>query len=148
MLSLKSLSRMLVLMVLMLGTLGAMVGCSGQNASGGMAMPDYVTSAPPRVRDAYQYAIDHPDDLKTNPCYCGCGNMGHQSNLECFVKEQTENAETIFDNHAVGCGICVDIAQDTMRLRAEGKSAAEVRAYIDTTYSGFGPGTDTPLPQE
>jgi hypothetical protein len=73
--------------------------------------------------------------------------MGHQSNLDCFVKKQTENGEIIFDNHASGCGICVDIAQDTMRLRAEGKSAAEVRTYIDNTYGSYGPGTDTPLPQ-
>jgi hypothetical protein len=33
-----------------------------------------------------------------------------------------------------------------MRLTREGKVAPEIRAYVDATYSGFGPATDTPLP--
>ena len=31
-----------------------------------------------------------------------------------------------------------------MRLMREGKDAVTIRDYIDTTYSPFGPGTDTP----
>jgi len=37
----------------------------------------------------------------------------------------------------------VDITRDVMRLTREGKSKAEIRAYIDRTYSRFGPPTDT-----
>jgi len=31
---------------------------------------------------------------------------------------------------------------------AQDKSLASIRADIDRRYSGFGPGTDTPLPEE
>uniref|UniRef100_A0A7C1G548 Uncharacterized protein n=2 Tax=Thermomicrobium TaxID=499 RepID=A0A7C1G548_THERO len=33
-----------------------------------------------------------------------------------------------------------------MRLTAEGRPLREIRAYIDQTYSSYGPGTDTPWP--
>lgn len=123
----------------------SLAGCS---ASADMPMPDYVQDAPVRVKEAYLYAVSHPDDLAAVPCFCGCGGMGHASNLSCFVSGINDDGTPIFDSHASGCGICVDIAQDVMRLRAEGKSLASVRAYIDATYSSFGPGTDTPLPVE
>ena len=44
-----------------------------------------------------------------------------------------------YDNHALGCSICVDITQDAMRLNKEGKSVSEIRAYVDATYSKYGP---------
>jgi len=37
----------------------------------------------------------------------------------------------------------VDITRDVMRMTREGKSAREIRAYIDATYSKFGPPTNT-----
>jgi cytochrome c-type biogenesis protein CcmH/NrfF len=49
------------------------------------------------------------------------------------------NGTITFDNHALGCSICVDITQDVMRLQREGKSDQEIRAYIDGTYSKYGP---------
>jgi hypothetical protein len=133
--------------LLLIALLVPLAGCSAQ-AAASMEMPEFVADTPPRVQEMYQYAVDHPDHLDDVPCYCGCGGMGHTSNLSCFIKERTENGEVIFDNHAAGCGICVDIAQDVARLRGEGKTGLEVRAYIDATYSAFGPGTDTPLPTE
>ncbi len=133
--------------LILVGAMVLLAGCSASSTPG-VAMPDFVADAPPRVKEAYLYAVEHPDHLDDVPCYCGCGNMGHTSNLSCFVKETTKSEEVIFDNHASGCGICVDIAQDVMRLRAEGKSGIEVRAYIDATYSSFGPGTNTALPVE
>jgi hypothetical protein len=110
-------------------------------------LPSFLTTAPPRVREAYRFAVADPEALKTVPCYCGCGSMGHTSNLSCFVQSAGTNWDTItFDEHAAGCGICVDIAQDVMRLQAEGKQPGEIRHAIDATYSSFGPATDTPLP--
>lgn len=35
-----------------------------------------------------------------------------------------------------------------MRLTAQGQSLRAVRAYIEQTYSGFGPGTSTPWPPD
>jgi hypothetical protein len=110
-------------------------------------LPEFLATAAPRVREAYRFALAHPHDLETVPCYCGCGGMGHSSNLSCFIQDAGANGETIsFDQHAAGCGICVDIAQDVMRMTAEGKQPRAIRQSIDATYGSFGPATDTALP--
>ena len=135
----------------MLLLLTVLTGCGGQQETLAMApsslLPDYVQSAPPKVQEAYRFAATNPDMLTHQPCYCGCGAMGHTSNLSCFVADIDENGAITFDNHAAGCGICVDIAQDVMRLTRQGKSQLEIRQYIDATYAQFGPSTDTPLPE-
>jgi Protein of unknown function with PCYCGC motif len=125
----------------------ALTACAA-GTSQTMTMPDFVQAAPPRVKDAYLYAVAQPDDLAAVPCYCGCGSMGHKSNLSCFINGNAKEATTVFEPHASGCGICVDIAQDVKRLRAEGKTRSQVRTAIDATYSSYGPGTDTPLPKD
>lgn len=109
-------------------------------------LPEFLHDASVRVREAYRFAIANPDELAKYPCYCGCGAMGHKSNLHCYITEASLPAAPKFDTHASGCGICVDITQDVMRLLREGKSSLEIRTYIDATYSRFGPSTDTPLP--
>jgi hypothetical protein len=127
-----------------------LAGCSGQSATYTLAsasiLPDFLNDAPPRVREAYQFAVANPHALETVPCYCGCGAMGHKSNLMCFVSEVNTDGTVKFDSHAAGCGICVDIAQDVMRLMNEGRTPKEIRTYVDATYSSFGPSTDTLLP--
>lgn len=110
-------------------------------------LPDYVQAASQRVQVAYQYAVDHSEMLEHQPCYCGCGAMGHLNNLDCFVQSVSETGEIIYDSHASGCGICVDIALDAKRLAEEGRTPLQVRLYIDATYSQFGPSTDTPMPE-
>lgn len=111
-------------------------------------LPPFLTSATPRVRDAYRFAVANPEALAHIPCYCGCGNMGHTSNLSCYVQSTAGDGAVTFDEHANGCGICVDITQDVMRLSAEGQSLWEIRTYVDAQYSPFGPSTDTPLPPQ
>jgi hypothetical protein len=39
------------------------------------------------VQEAYRFAIANPEVLAQLPCYCGCGGMGHKSDLDCFVEE-------------------------------------------------------------
>ena len=51
------------------------------------AIPDFVRDAPPQVKEAYRFAIANPDILSAFPCYCGCGAMGHQNNLQCYIRE-------------------------------------------------------------
>jgi hypothetical protein len=102
-------------------------------------MPEDVRSAPVTVQEAYQFAFANPTILSQIPCYCGCGAMGHASNYACYVAEASSDGTIIYDNHALGCSICVDITQDTMRLLGEGKSTAEIKAAIDQTYSKYGP---------
>jgi len=102
-------------------------------------MPMDVQNAPVVVRQAYQFAAANPDVMKQIPCYCGCGKMGHTSNYSCYVAEVAADGKITYDPHALGCSICVDITQDTIRLLKQGKSVQEIRSYVDSTYSKFGP---------
>ena len=119
--------------------------CSTQNKTGNLNMmsmdnmPAEVQSAPVTVQTAYQFAAANPDVMKNIPCYCGCGDIGHTSNYDCYVSGVVANGKVAFDNHALGCSICVDITQDVMRMLREGKSPQEARTYIDATYSQYGP---------
>lgn len=134
---------------------GLLAGCAGQptttstpySLAPDSGLPDFLADAAPRVREAYRFAIANPHALETVPCYCGCGNMGHQSNLNCYIKEMDTAGSITFDNHADGCGICVDITQDVMRLMTDGRSPKDIRAYVDSTYGAFGPSTDTIMPR-
>lgn len=124
--------------------LAALASCSGQpnNALGRMPlgqMPNEVQSAPVTVQQAYQFAAANSDTMKQIPCYCGCGAMGHTSNYSCYVQGVDANGKITFDNHALGCSLCVDITQDVIRFQREGKSTQEIRAYVDSTYSQYGP---------
>jgi len=101
-------------------------------------MPAEVQSAPVSVQQAYQFAVANPDVMKQIPCYCGCGNIGHTSNYSCYVSGVDEKGAITYDNHALGCSLCVDITQDTMRMLKDGKSPGEIRAAVDSTYSKYG----------
>ena len=66
------------------------------------ALPDFARSAPPQVQEAYRFAIANPEVLEAFPCYCGCGQMGHQNNLGCYIKETGAVGTLVFENHAFG----------------------------------------------
>lgn len=66
------------------------------------ALPEFVSQAAPQVKEAYRFAIANPDVLSAFPCYCGCGAMGHQNNLQCYIKEVRPNGSIEFENHAFG----------------------------------------------
>jgi hypothetical protein len=101
-------------------------------------MPAEVQNAPVKVQQAYQFAIANPQIMQQVSCYCGCGKMGHTSNYSCYAKGQAADGKINFDTHALGCSICVDITQDTMRLLKEGKTVPEIKAFVDQTYSQYG----------
>jgi hypothetical protein len=103
------------------------------------AMPAAVEGAPQVVQEAYRFAAANPNTLQQIPCYCGCGGMGHIANYNCFWQPDGR-----VDEHALGCGICVDIAQDVRRGLEQGTPLDRIRAQIDADYSRFGPPTDTP----
>ncbi|GAB1471713.1 hypothetical protein MASR2M66_25910 [Chloroflexota bacterium] len=102
-------------------------------------MPAEVQSAPVTVQTAYQFNAANPDIMKNIPCYCGCGDIGHTSNYDCYVSNVDDTGNIAFDNHALGCSICVDITQDVMRMMRNGKSPQDARAYVDATYAKYGP---------
>ena len=102
-------------------------------------MPAEVQSAPVAVQEAYQFNTANPDIMQDIPCYCGCGDIGHTSNYDCYVSDTDAQGKVKFDNHALGCSICVDITQDVMRMLRDGKSPQDARTYVDATYSKYGP---------
>jgi len=102
-------------------------------------MPAEVRSAPVTVQEAYRFNVANPDVMKDIPCYCGCGDIGHTSNYDCYVSSVDQTGNLVFDNHALGCSICVDITRDVMRLLRDGKSPQDARVYVDATYSKYGP---------
>jgi len=102
-------------------------------------MPADVQNAPVTVQQAYQFNVANPDVMTQIPCYCGCGSMGHTSNYSCYVTDVAANGKISYDTHALGCSICVDITQDTMRLLKQGKTVPEIKAYVDQTYAQYGP---------
>jgi hypothetical protein len=123
----------------------AISACSTQSQSSDLymmsmdQMPAEVQSAPVTVQTAYQFNAANPDIMKKIPCYCGCGGIGHVSNYDCYVSDVDASGKITFDNHALGCSICVDITQDVMRMLRDGKSTQDARAYVDASYSKYGP---------
>lgn len=125
-------------------------GCSTAQQSAHLNMapmdkiPADVQVAPVSVQQAYQFAVANPEVLQKIPCFCGCGKMGHTSNYSCYVQSVDEKSNIVFDNHAMGCSLCVDITLDTMRLMQQGKSQQEIRTYVDATYTKYGPSNIQP----
>jgi hypothetical protein len=144
----RKLAKILPLLVLLILASSLTTGCKRSESGTGehdmpMAllsdMPQEVQDAPVTVQQSYQFAVANPDVLEQIPCYCGCGAMGHTSNYACYVSGKDERGEIKFDQHALGCSICVDITLDTMRMLKEGKTVPEIRASIDATYARYGP---------
>ena len=94
-----------------------------------------------RTEEAYLFSVANPEVAQTVPCYCGCVGLGHLSSYDCYVAEAQPGSAIAYDAHAMNCGVCVDITQDTMRLLDEGRSPPEIRAFIDATYAIYGPPT-------
>ena len=136
--------KTIFLLAIILLTLLSLPACSAQ-MEGDLhmmpldQMPADVQSSPVVVQQAYQFAAANPDVTQHIPCYCGCGDIGHTSNYSCYVSHVDDQSNITFDNHALGCSICVDITQDAMRMLREGKTPAEARTYIDATYAKYGP---------
>jgi hypothetical protein len=63
-------------------------------------LPPEVQQADPKVREAYQFAVANQDYLSNFPCYCGCGAMGHTSNLDCYIDEVRPDGTIAYENHA------------------------------------------------
>jgi hypothetical protein len=145
-------SQKVFLALAILVMVGGTASCSGSIAPAtetlAMApmaqMPAVVQQAPVTVQQAYQFAVANPDLMKHVACYCGCGKIGHKSNYDCYVSGVDTAGKVTFDQHALGCSICVDITQDAMRQLRQGKSVADISHTIDTTFAKYGPSNMAP----
>jgi Protein of unknown function with PCYCGC motif len=66
-----------------------------------------VNFVPPRptdtVRAVFQFAALHPEVLHHIPCFCGCQNLGHRHNDDCFVKSRdAKGVPTEWEAHGMG----------------------------------------------
>ena len=140
----KNSRKLIVALLIGVMAFGGLSACATQRQSSDLhmmsmdQMPAEVLSAPTTVQTAYQFVAANPDVMKNIPCYCGCGDIGHTSNYDCYVSGVDDKGKITFDNHALGCSICVDITQDVMRMLQDGKSPQDARTYIDATYSKYG----------
>ena len=123
--------------------IGEMSSMQGMKMAPESQLPAELKDQPARVKEAYLFAIANPDLLKQIPCFCGCVAEKHESNYHCYVAEDGGPGSVLdFDNHATGCGICVDITQDVMAMQQEGKTVEQMREIINQRYGNFGPSTD------
>ncbi len=111
------------------------------------ARPEYVKVLPGDWQSAYAYSLARPDVLQWLPCYCGCGGMGHRSNLDCFFQRRDVKGTYQYEEHASYCDICVKTANMADAMLRDGKTMTQIRAAVDSTFGGgAAPGTDTALP--
>ena len=99
-----------------LGILGAIGALSVRSAAGGPVatdrfgdqlqtlarneLPEFVKSAGPEVRAAYRYAVEQGRDLEYIPCFCGCKNIGHRHNRDCYIKSENRDSTVTYTSHA------------------------------------------------
>ena len=102
----------------------------------------------PVLRQVYEFAARHPEVLQYVPCYCGCENVGHKANHDCFVKTRAADGRvTQWDSHGMGCEVCLGVGRRAMALFNQGMSVPAIRAAIDREFGSHYPShTPTPNP--
>lgn len=112
-------------------------------------LPEFLNGKPEDMITIYSAAAKSKDLLESMPCYCGCGESGnHKSNYDCFVADNNKDGSVVWDDHGTRCGVCLEIAAESIVKFNNGESAKEVRDYIDEKYKqGFAKPTDTPMPK-
>lgn len=111
-------------------------------------LPSFLEGQDEQIRLVYAAAGKATEILKWMPCYCGCGeSAGHKSNLNCFIKEVKADGTIVWDDHGTRCGVCLQIAVNSIRMTQDGKSLKEIRTIIDETYAdGYAEPTKTDFP--
>ena len=83
------------------------------------------------MRATYEFAARHPEVMHYVPCFCGCEHVGHRGSEDCFVKARDINGDLVeWDDHGMGCAVCVDVATRSQQLYTSGASVSDIRAAI------------------
>jgi hypothetical protein len=61
-------------------------------------LPEFVRRSPDASR-LYRFATDHAADLEYIPCFCGCKNIGHRSNRDCYIKNFNRDGTVTYTSH-------------------------------------------------
>jgi hypothetical protein len=101
------------------------------------------------MRATYEFSARHPEVMRYVPCFCGCERGGHKDNHDCFVATRdSADKVTMWDTHAIGCEICVDVAYQAMQMHNSGAAVSAIREAIDKKYTPhFSGKTPTPQPK-
>jgi hypothetical protein len=84
---------------------------------------------------AFVFAAEHPEIASYVPCYCGCQQMGHNGNEDCFVKTRAENGDvTEWEPHGVDCAVCIEVATRSRQMQASGAGATSIRAAVEREF--------------
>jgi hypothetical protein len=61
-------------------------------------VPQFVLGDPEVVR-VYRFVTDNAGDLEYVPCFCGCTNIGHRSNRDCYIKSFNGDRTVTYTSH-------------------------------------------------
>jgi len=114
-----------------------------------LAFGDYTPARPwDQVTSAHEWAAQHPEVAGYVPCFCGCEQMAHKGNDDCFVRARdAEGRVTAWDPHGTACEVCIDVANQSRQMHASGASVTQIRSAVVQRYRpNGGPMTPTPMP--
>ncbi|MED3842412.1 PCYCGC motif-containing (lipo)protein [Geobacillus stearothermophilus] len=108
-------------------------------------LPSFLSAFEEEMAVLYQQAAEHRELLENIPCYCGCGqSAGHKNSYDCFVYETKQDGSVVWDDHATKCGVCLEIAAESIAAYDQGKSIKDIRHMIDEKYKeGYAEPTPT-----
>lgn len=111
-------------------------------------LPTFLDGAHQNLISIYANVPNHQELLEHMPCYCGCGDSaGHTSNYDCFVHENFADGSLQWDDHGTRCGVCLEIANYSMKRAEKGEHPLEIRNAVDQAYKeGYAQPTNTPMP--
>ena len=124
--------------------------CSSSNTSEETAsnevLPEFLKDKPEEVQSIYANAAQNKELLENIPYYCACGeSTGDKNNYDCFIHENKRDGKVVWDDHGTKCGVCLEIAAQSVPDLESGKSIKQIRQSIDEKYkSGYAKPTPTP----
>lgn len=63
-------------------------------------LPEFAKSAGREVSGLYRFAVEHGKELEYIPCFCGCKNIGHRSNRDCYIKGENADGTLTYTSHS------------------------------------------------
>jgi hypothetical protein len=60
-------------------------------------LSSFAQQASPKAQEVYRYAVDHGETLQYIPCFCGCANLGHRHNGDCYIAERLPGGSITFN---------------------------------------------------
>ena len=106
-----------------------------QATQGNASLPAYALTSE-RIKEAYIFAWDNPEELDGIRCYCGCMQMAHNERvhkrglLDCFIQENGS-----YDSHGSSCQMCVDDTLQAKSLYAQGMTKIQIQEIIDAKHA-------------